>query len=459
MLRLSNQAFGVLVWLLGCSAAVAASVTLDAWQQNLLIGVHDRDIGNLDDSIATLERAVLEAPESTSRTYARTELGVSLAQTGRLVDAKAALEVAYLEASDWQRYGVALALGNLAVRSHDNAQAERYYRDVIALAPAGPDGGGTRAIAELGLTSLQRPLQRLGALERLLPEMESMSHPPDRTRALFSLGVQAGESLEQAQIIRSPEVDRALRLSYRGLHSSEQWALQADDVALAVDAANGDNCTSRKGALLKPTRSIARGSSKPTGCPRGRGSCHWCDWNGARHAWHSGAVSFPEQSRAICAPHDFLEAMSQDLPIEDGRGHSVLQTLQRPVIAGLTDLLLQGVDELQPDAQQMRLESAVHLTEQAHQAELQDYLGDRCSVASVQAAGPETLDSGIAVIYPIVLKDRLEVIVRTRHGLLHHAAPVSAAAVAAEIQLFRSGLLDMGSPEYVVRAQNICMSG
>jgi hypothetical protein len=31
MSRSSNQAFGVFVWLLGCSAAVAASVTMEAW--------------------------------------------------------------------------------------------------------------------------------------------------------------------------------------------------------------------------------------------------------------------------------------------------------------------------------------------------------------------------------------------------------------------------------------------
>jgi CHAT domain-containing protein len=456
MSRSSNHALGLFAWLLGCSGAVAASATPDAWQQDVLTGIQSRELGNLHDSIATLQRAVLEAPESASRVYARTELGVSLGQTGRLADAQAALEVAYRDADDRSRYGVALALGNLAVRSHDSARAERYYRDVITAAPAGPAGDDARVIAELNLASLQRPLQRLAELERLLPEIESMSHPPDRARALFGLGVQASESLEQAQMMRSPDVDRALRLSYRGLRSSEQWALQAGDVALAVDTTDATaQLYESQGRLTEADQINRQGIVEARGLSEGQAQLPLVrlEWRAARLAQRLG-----ENPRAIASymrAAQLLDAMHQDLPIEDGRGHSTYQTLQRPVIAGLTDLLLQGVDELGSDAQQMRLESAVHLTEQAHQAELQDYLGDRCSVDFVQTAGAEALDGGIAVVYTIVLKDRLEVIVRTSHGLLHHAAPVSAAAVAAEIQTFRSALLDIGSPDYLHSAQHL----
>ena len=452
----SNKSFGVLLCILGGSTALAANVASGAWEQDLHQGIHARELGNLDDSIAALERAVLEAPESMSRVYARTELGVSLAQTGRLGDAQAALEIAYRDADDQSRYGVALALGNLAVRSHDNAQAERYYREVIASAPAEAAGGDARAIAELDLASLQRPLQRLVELEQLLPEIEAMSNPPGRARALFGLGVQASESLEQAQMMRSPDVDRALRLSFRALHSSREWALQAGDVALAVDTADATaQLYESQGRVAEADEINRQGIIAAGGLSQGQAQLPLIrlEWRAARLAQRRG-----ESSRAIASymrAARLLEAMHQDLPIEDARGRSTYQTLQRPVIAGLTDLLLQGVDSLAPDAQQLRLASALELTEQAHQAELQDYLGDRCSVESVQAGGDKALPAGVAVVYPIVLKDRLEVIVRTSRGLLHHAAPVSAAALAAEIQAFRSALLDTGSSDYLQSGQHL----
>lgn len=428
----------------------------EAWQQHLQQGVEARRLGNLDDSIAALEHAVLESPESNGRVYARTELGVSLAQTGRLAEAQAALELAYRDASEGARYEVALALGNLAIRSHDTALAERYYRDVVASAPVDAAGNDVRLIAELALIGLRPPLQRLSELEQLWPRIDSMSRPPYRARAFFSLAVQASEALEQAQITRSPDVDRALRLSFRALDSAGRWAQQNDDVALAVDTADATaHLYELQGRVEDAEQINRRGIAAAGSLFRGQAQLPLVrlEWRAARLAQHRG-----ENPRAIASymrASQLLEDIHQDLPIEDARGHSTYQTLQRPVIAGLTDLLLQDLDSLQPEAQQLRLASAVHLTEQAHQAELQDYLGDRCSVEAARAADTQSLAGGVAVVYPIVLKDRLEVIVRTSHGLLHHVTPVSAAALAAEIQAFRSALLDTGSTDYLQSGEHL----
>jgi CHAT domain-containing protein len=54
-----------------------------------------------------------------------------------------------------------------------------------------------------------------------------------------------------------------------------------------------------------------------------------------------------------------------------------------------------------------------------------------------------------------VLSDRLEVIVRTGNGLLHHAAPVPAAKLTAEIATFRQQLLDTGSKAYLATAREL----
>ena len=451
-----TPAWWLLLWILSASTVSATPTGGAVWQQDVRDGIRARELGNMNDSIAALQRAALETPDLVSRVYARTELGVSLAQTGRLAEAQAALEMAYQDADSAARYRVALALGNLAVRSHDNLQAGRYYQESIASAPADEAGEAARVGAELNLASLQPPLQRLAELERLSPRIESMSNPAARAQALFGLGVQATEALEQAQMTHSPEFDRALRLSYRGLRAAHQWAQQAGDVALTVDAADAIAQLYESQGRLADADEINRGAIVAAGgLPQGQAQLRLVrlEWRSARLAQRGGesALAIAHYMRAA----QRLEAIHQDLPIEDARGRSTFQTLQRPVIAGLTDLLLQGIDALAPDAQQTRLASALRLTEQAHQAELQDYLGDRCSVESVRPGGTEAVAPGVALVYPIILKDRLEVIVRTHDALLHHVAPVSAAALGAEIQSFRSALLDVGSSDYLQSAQHL----
>jgi CHAT domain-containing protein len=445
-----------LLWMLDVSTVLASPTPGGAWQQDIRDGIRARELGNMNDSIAALERAARETPEAASRVYAHTELGVSLAQTGRLADARVALENAYREADSHARTSVALALGNLAVRSHDSPQAERYYQDAIASASADETGEDAKLGAELNLAWLQPPLQRMVALEALLPRVESLNDPPGRARALFVLGVQASEALEQAQLTRSPDVDRALRLSYRGLRAAQQWAQQAGDVALRADAADAIAQLYESQGRLADAEEINRGGIDAAGgLPEGQAPLRLVrlEWRAARLAQRRGdsALAIAHYMRAA----QRLEAIHQDLPVEDARGRSTFQTLQRPVIAGLTDLLLQDVDTLGPDVQQARLASALRLTEQAHQAELQDYLGDRCSVESLRPAGTEAVAAGVALVYPIILKDRLEVIVRTHDALLHHAAPVSAAALGAEIQSFRSAMLDIGSSDYLQSAQHL----
>jgi CHAT domain-containing protein len=456
MLNSSTLACWPLLWILSASTAGASPTGGSAWQQDLRAGVHARELGNMNDSIAALQRAARETPDAVGRVYARTELGVSLAQTGRLTEAQSALQLAYRDADSGARYQVALALGNLAVRSHDNPQANRYYQEAIDSAPADEAGEDARVSAELNLLWLRPALQRLADLERLSTRIDSMSNASARARAQFGLGVQATEALEQAQLTHSPEFDRALALSYRSLHSAEQWAQQALDIALAVDAADAIAQLYESQGRLADADEINRGAIVAAGAlPQGQGQLRLVrlEWRAARLAERRGET-------ALAIAHDMraaqrLEAIHQDLPIEDARGRSTFQSLQRPIIAELTDLLLQGIDALAPDAQQARLASALRLTEQAHQAELQDYLGDRCSVESVHAAASEAVAPGVALLYPIVLKDRLEVIVRTHDALLHHVAPVSAAALAAEIQSFRSALLDVGSNDYLQSAQHL----
>ena len=248
-----------------------------------------------------------------------------------------------------------------------------------------------------------------------------MEVPSYRARALFGLGRQASEALVLAQLTHSPQADRALRLSYGALAASKAWADEDGDLPLAIDAADAlaqlYESQGRDAEAEQINRNAIRAAThlKPgqSELPLAR-----LEWRAARLALRRGeaAAALAGYLRAA----NYLQAIAPDLPIEDAQGKSTYESLQRPIFLGLADELLLGVDKLRPELQQQRLMATLNLTERAHQAELQDYLGDRCSVDSVGRSGGgaagETVAPGIAIIYPLVLKERLEVVVRDQPG-------------------------------------------
>jgi CHAT domain-containing protein len=81
-------------------------------------------------------------------------------------------------------------------------------------------------------------------------------------------------------------------------------------------------------------------------------------------------------------------------------------------------------------------------------AELEDYFQDEC-VAQLQARVREIDEIGTrsAALYPIILADRLELLLSVSDGLLRATVPVSAATLKATAREFRSALVSFSDPE------------
>jgi CHAT domain-containing protein len=448
----------VLLWLMmSASSSFAVPPHPDsAWNEMLSAGIAGRTLGNLDDSIAALQRAEQLAPDPQARALARLQLGISLAQTGRLAQATATLERAYREVSPERRYVVALALGHLAVRSHDPVEAARYYEDAIASAQDDLGGAEARVVARLYLAALQPPLERLTALKALAPDIDSMQNGYARARSHFALGQYASEAVGIAKLSHSPQLTQAVELSERGFNAALSWADEHGELALSADTDDAlaqlrEDQDQYPDAEALNERAIALSHRLKLGQAELR--LVRLEWRSARLAQRRNDMEFALAAYMRSANH--LEAIRGDLPIDDSRGHSNYETLQRPLLVGLADLLLRGVDALPPEQQQLRLRNTIQFLEQVHQAELQDYLGDRCSVESARQTDPGSVAAGLAVVYPLVLRDRLEIIVATAQGLYHHSTPVVTSTVTREILRFRAALIDTTSDDYRLSARRI----
>jgi len=126
-----------------------------------------------------------------------------------------------------------------------------------------------------------------------------------------------------------------------------------------------------------------------------------------------------------------------------------------PLFLQLADLLLRRSDTA-PDKpqQQALLKEARETVELLKTTELQDYFQDDC-VAAVRARIrqlDETIVPGTAVLYPIVLPGRLELLLSLQSGLVRYTVPVSGAELEAQVHLFRQRLEKRTTRQYLRQA-------
>jgi CHAT domain-containing protein len=129
-----------------------------------------------------------------------------------------------------------------------------------------------------------------------------------------------------------------------------------------------------------------------------------------------------------------------------------------PAYLNLVDALLQTSDALDDPAEKSaRLAEARASVERWRVAELRDYFSDPC-VAEIEAAArpADTLSARSAVVYPVVLPDRLELLVSTSSGTIsRHVVAVPRSVLEHEAARFRLALAAPATDRFLTPAQRL----
>ncbi|MES2355550.1 MAG: CHAT domain-containing protein [Pseudomonadota bacterium] len=142
---------------------------------------------------------------------------------------------------------------------------------------------------------------------------------------------------------------------------------------------------------------------------------------------------------------DHIEAIRQDIPITYQEGKSSFRETLEPVYLGLADLLLRASDGKGEAQQQVLYQRARDALELMKQSEMADFLGDRCTVDAAKHALTNTVPSRTAILYPIMLPDRLELLLETANGIQRRSTSVSDEDVRRTISRFTVALRKPGS--------------
>ena len=411
------------------------------WQSLFQKGVIAGQSGALVESIDLLNQARQGANTDASRFIVSAALGASYLQAHRLQDAELFLNEAYVELKGQDKARVANDLGNLAFALKQPARALEYYEQARQLSARQED---VYFVASLNIARLAPKNERAALLNVLSPEINQIPHKATRSRLLLNFAKQS------------------VALGERGLQPAHQAMLQALQDAKSV----GENRTQVEaldglsqlyedqklfdGADQLNRQALSEARRLPLATVQDL--LIRLEWRQARLLKSAGYFDDALASMKRSATH--LEALRQDLPIESEEGITSFSSLFRPIYVGLADLILLRQAKGNASQREMAVNEAIANLELSRQAELQDYLGERCSVLSATSDN-QTIPKGSAVLYPLILEDRLELLVKWDTGAAYHTIKTNSAILKRLTADMADGLRSFDTDDYLSPAQQL----
>jgi CHAT domain-containing protein len=340
-------------------------------------------------------------------------------------------------------------LGNLYASAGHLAEADRAYAEAIENAKAAGDNA-LAATAEINAARLalrqNNPGSAVALLNRAVETLERL--PPSYSRGMAL--VSAGSAMFEGKGSLSPEAkavgSRAFRAAMdtaEALHNPLLSSLAQGGLAHLYER---DNRLDEASSLTDRAAFVAQQASAP------ELSFRW-DWQRARLARKRNHTDLALTSyrRAIAE----LQSVRQDIPVEYRDGRSSYRATFGPVYLEYSDLLLRRASA-DPGRAAPLLREARETIEQLKETELQDYFRDTCVTSFLaKRRSIEMIASGTAVIYPIALSDRLELLVSFGDELRQFTSPIPETTLRDEVRRFRELLEKRTTNEYLVPARQL----
>ena len=138
-------------------------------------------------------------------------------------------------------------------------------------------------------------------------------------------------------------------------------------------------------------------------------------------------------------------------------GEEFFQRQIKPVYLEFTDTLLAGAEDSSDSTQQrLILERARNTIELMKSAELQDYFRDQCVVAQEAQAQPLTQTAhGAAILYPVVLPDRVELVLQINDTLHKQTVRIDQAVLTENVLQLRELIQDPTNTRFLPYANRL----
>lgn len=410
-------------------------------------GFYQRAHAQLSDVITYLGNQ----PDSQLKAAAWRQWGDVLRLVGELEASEAALTQSLalaqtLEAKE-ETAAALLGLGNTQRVQQNSEAAQAFYQQAIAL-NASPNN---RVLAQLALLSLWVEQKQWSNAQSLWPtieanlQLQSISHGALYNQINLALSLMR---LKQAIEAHQPQ------LTWRKIATLLfETAAQAKDIG---DQRGQSYALGYLGSVYEHTQqwstaqSLTEQALSLAQMIRAADAVYLWQWQLGRllKAQDQSEVAIAAYAESI----NTLKSLRNDLATIHADVQFSFQENVEPVYRELVSLLLQPEGDHPPTSE--KLAQAREVIESLQLAELDNYFQEACLQGQLRRI--DQLETQSAVLYPIILQDRLEIILSLPEGeFRHYTSPISAVNLDQLVQQFRQNLVILSRRDFYAPAQQL----
>lgn len=355
-------------------------------------------------------------PDSSLKLTALQALGQSWQGSGNLSQAKSTLEQSLTIARQLNQpteiSSILLNLGNLNYKLKEIETALQFYQQAVATAPTVLD----RLRAQVNQFRILVSTSRWKEAQTLLTQIHSQLGQLPASRASIYLRVNLAMSLMDSRWANA-EVQRPDPTFISGILSTGvQQARQLGDVRAESAAIGQLGELYERSQQWKEAQTLtqqALGLAETINASDLAYRWHW-QWGRLRKQQGDRANAIAAYSESM----NLLKSLRRDLVAVDPEIQFSFQDKVEPVYRELVNLLVQGTPS------QTELKQAREVLEALQQAELENFF--RVACLNARPVQIDAVDKNAAVLYPIILPDRLAVILSAPGKPLEiHSTPLS----------------------------------
>ncbi len=308
-----------------------------------------------------------------------------------------------------QKANYANSLGVLYYEKDDSGQSKQYFKSALVLA-----GNDPSLVLKIKLNHARSHPEEtnLSLLNKLFMEIATIDSATERTRYYLNLA----ETVKSHGPKSFKLVQDALEKAKTDVFNVSNKHLQLEILDSLSDFYETQNQDQQALELSEQASILARQMN--------------VDDLMLQIEWRKGRI-YQRQGRddyaltAFGKAVDHIQAIRMDIPVEYEDGKSSFRETMEPIYLGYAHHLLKKSGKQEDEAKQRTLQLARQTIEQIKQTELEDFLGGRCLIEGVQHNELSSIDHQAAIIYPIILPDRLELLVGIGNAVRQYTVPIS----------------------------------
>lgn len=338
-------------------------------------------------------------------------------RNGQIKPAEDRLISIYDEVQEAQNYAVMSEImqrfGHIEIARNHKQQSEGWYKQAIESAERIGDHAQTAsAVINLSKVNKDKTL-----IERALVNIQSITDPQTKQHLQLSLGYQAAQlgELKIAQEVLQSVVDQPITNRFKAQALGYQSYLYAQQ--------------QRTDEALQLIEQAQLSDSSPD---------LLLDWH-----WQKAQLLLKQgnRTRALSAYRSAIQQLEQariDIPVVYDNGESSFDKTFLPLYSEYIETLLQQTEKVEPKEQQQLLTEVLQTWEQLKAEELQDYFRDACTVKQQQKSN--RVEAGTAILYPIMLSEKMALLVRFDDQIKAYQINKTPAEISALVESITSAL-------------------